>query len=119
MAMPPFDVDPSRIRGPRVEARPSAVLELTWAVCRLHWHTRLPEAADCPQDEADSLHDELEAIWDDGCIADTSILAERLGTLISDEADTFLRGFDRAVEMDGAGLDLRSETTEVRQATLS
>src|SRR5215472_11328463 len=99
MAMP-FEVDPDRERGPRVEVRPSAVLELTWALCRLHWHARLPEVLG-PQDDAPALHDELEAIWDDGCLADASILAERLGTLISDEADTFLRGFDRAVEMDG------------------
>jgi DNA-binding transcriptional ArsR family regulator len=116
--MSPFDVDSSRVRGPRVEVRPSAVLELTWALCRLHWHARLPEVLGS-QDEAEDLHDELEALWDDGCLADTSILAERLGANISDEADTFLRGFDQAVEMDGAGLDLRSETPEARQATLS
>jgi DNA-binding transcriptional ArsR family regulator len=116
--MSPFDVDPGRARGPHVEVRPSAVLELTWALCRLHWHARLPEVLG-PQDEAPSLHEELEAIWDDGCLADTSILAERLGALLSDEADTFLRGFDRAVEMDGVGLDLRSETPEVREATIA
>jgi DNA-binding transcriptional ArsR family regulator len=113
----PFD-DPDRERRPRVEVRPSAVLELTWALCRLHWHATLPEVLG-PQDETPALHDELEAMWDDGCLADTSILAERLGALLSDEADTFLRGFDRAVDMDGAGLDLRSETPEVREATLA
>src|SRR5215472_9156414 len=116
MAMP-FD-DPDRERRPRVEVRPSAVLELTWALCRLHWHARLPEVLG-PQDETPALHDELEALWDDGCLADTSVLAERLGALLSDEADTFLRGFDRAVELDGAGLDLRSETPEVREATIA
>jgi DNA-binding transcriptional ArsR family regulator len=116
--MPPFEDDSGRVRGPRIEVLPSAVLELTWALYRLHWHGRLPEVLG-PQDEAPALHDELEAIWDDGCLADTSILAERLGTHLSDEADTFLRDFDRAVEMDGAGLDLRSETQEVREAALA
>jgi DNA-binding transcriptional ArsR family regulator len=114
----PFDVVPDRERRPRVEVRPSAVLELTWALCRLHWHRTLPEVLG-PQAEAPALHDELESMWDDGCLADTSILAERLGALLSDEADTFLQGFDRAVEMDGAGLDLRSETPEVREAALA
>jgi DNA-binding transcriptional ArsR family regulator len=115
--MSPFDVDTVSVRGPRVEARSSAVLELTWALCRLHWHAKLPEVLG-PQDETPALHDELEALWDDGCLADTSVLAERLGALLSDEADTFLRGFDRAVEMDGPSLDLRSETPEVREATI-
>src|SRR5215467_11727979 len=118
MAMSPFDVDPGQVHGPRIEVQPSAVLELTWALCRLHWHARLPEVLG-PQDETPGLHEELEAIWDDGCLADTSILAERLGALLTDEADTFLRGFDRAVEMDGAGLELRSETPEVREAVLA
>src|SRR5215472_7312520 len=117
MAMP-FEIDADRARGPRVEVRPSAVLELTWALCRLHWHAKLPEVV-VQQDEVPALHEELEEVWDDGCLADTSILAERLGTLIGDEADTFLLGFDRAVELDGAGLELRSETPEVRAATLA
>jgi DNA-binding transcriptional ArsR family regulator len=116
--MPPFDVDAGYVRGPQVEARPSAVLELIWALCRLHWHARLPDVLG-PVDDVSALHDELEAVWDDGCPADASILAERLGALISDEADTFLRGFDRAAEMDGVGLDLRSEAPEIRAATIA
>jgi DNA-binding transcriptional ArsR family regulator len=115
----PFDVDLDRERAPRVEVRPSAVLELTWAVCGLHRHAKLPRVL-AMQDQAEALRDELEACFGDGegCVPDTSILAERLGTLLTDEADTFLRGFDRAVELDGVGLELRSETPEVREATL-
>lgn len=111
----PFDVDGDRVRRPRVEVQPSAVLELTWALCRLHWHGKLPEVEGL-HDEAPALREELEAIWDDGCMVDTSILAERLGRLLTDEADSFLREFDRAVEMDGGGLELRSETPDVRAA---
>lgn len=116
----PFEPDGGREPIPRLEVRPSAVLELTWAMCRLHWHTKLPEVADL-EARAPALREELEACWGDGqgCVPDTSILAERLATLLTDEADTFLRGFDRAVHLDGVGLDLRSETPEVREATLA
>src|SRR5215471_16105720 len=119
MAMP-FEEDFDRPRQARVEVRPSAVLELTWALCGLHRHTKLPEVLG-PRPEAPALRDELESVWGDdaGCLPDTSILAERLGALLSDEADTFLGGLERAAGMNTVGLDLRSETAEVREMTLA
>jgi DNA-binding transcriptional ArsR family regulator len=114
----PFEVAGDRTPAQRVEVRPSAVLELTWVLCHLHWHRKLP-AVPGLEAEAPALRDEIEACWGGGgCLADAPILAERLGTLLTDEADTFLREFDRAVAMDGVGLELRSETPEDRQATL-
>jgi ArsR family transcriptional regulator len=118
----PFEVDGDTERAQRGDVLPSAVLELTWALCRLRWggstvtsHLQVLDA------QADELRAELEACWDDvdACVPDTSILAERLGALLTDEADTFLRGFEQAVHMDGAGLELRTETPEVRAATLA
>lgn len=113
----PFEDDVDRERAPRVVVSPSAVLELTWALCRLHWHAKLPVG----DAEEPGLRDELMACWGDGagCLPETSILAERLDALLTDEADSFLDGLDRAAEMDGAGLELRSETPEVREATLA
>src|SRR5262252_4447918 len=115
----PFEEDFDRPARARVEVRPSAVLELTWALCGLHRHTKLPEVLGL-QAEAQALRDELEACWGDdaGCLPDTSILAERLDALLTDEADTFLLGLERAAHMDTVGLDLRSETAEVREMTL-
>jgi DNA-binding transcriptional ArsR family regulator len=117
----PFEVDGDRERGPRVDVLPSAVLELTWALCRLRWGEAEMANLQVLEGHVPALREELKAIWDDGvdCIPDTSILAERLGALLTDEADTFLRGFERAVHLDGAGLELRSETPEVREATLA
>ena len=116
----PFEVVSDRDRMPRVEVRPSAVLELTWAMCRLHWHSELC-AVDRLEAEAPALQEELRACWGDGagCAPDTSILAERIGALLTDEADSFLDGFERAVHLDGVGLELRSETPEVRAATVA
>lgn len=118
----PFEVDGDRERQQRVDVMPSAVLELTWALCRLRWGSeKLSPNLQILEPVAAELRGELEACWDDvdACVPDTSILAERVGALLTDEADTFLRGFDRAVHLDGAGLELRSETPEVRAATLA
>ncbi|HYW27830.1 MAG TPA: metalloregulator ArsR/SmtB family transcription factor [Terriglobales bacterium] len=116
----PFEVSGDRESARRVDVCPSAVLELSWALCWLGRHSTLPKAP-ALQVEAPALHEELAACWDDGdaCVPDTSILAERLGALLTDEADTFLRGFERAVFLEGAGLELRSETPEVREVTLA
>jgi DNA-binding transcriptional ArsR family regulator len=118
----PFEVVPERERGQSIDVRPSAVLELTWALCRLRWgNLKMSTSLEVLEDQAPALREEMQAIWDDRdeCLPDTSILAERLGALLTDEADTFLHGFERAVHMDGAGLELRSETPEVREATLA
>jgi DNA-binding transcriptional ArsR family regulator len=116
----PFEFAGDRQPAQRVDVFPSAVLELSWALCWLGRHSTLPKAP-ALQAEAPELHDELAACWNDGdaCVPDTSILAERLGALLTDEADTFLRGFERAVFADGGGLELRSETPEVREVTLA
>jgi DNA-binding transcriptional ArsR family regulator len=119
MAMP-FEVDGDRSRqGERVEVCPSAVLELTWILGLLHWH-REPTGLEGLLAAAPALREELvEVVGDDqGCLPDTSILAERIGALLTDEADTFLRGLERAARLDGVGLELRSETPEMREATL-
>jgi DNA-binding transcriptional ArsR family regulator len=117
----PFEVA-SDERQRRVDVLPSAVLELTWAICRLRWGaTKMGSNLQVLEEHVPALREELEACWDDGdgCLPDTSILAERIGALLTDEADTFLRGFDRAVHLDGSALELRSETPEVREATLA
>lgn len=116
----PFSLEGSNEQALQVDVRPSAVLELTWALCCLHKHGQLPEVAGL-QAEAAALNDELAACWDDGlsCLPDASILAERAGALLMDEADTFLHALDRAAQVDGAGLELLSETLDVRDATLA
>jgi DNA-binding transcriptional ArsR family regulator len=108
------------MRSQRVEVLPSAVLELTWVLNRLHWHDRLPDIP-ALEAEADELRQELAVCWPDGlgCLPDTSILAERIGALLTDAADSFLRGLERAARLDGVGLELRSETPEVRAATIA
>ena len=116
----PFEVDGERSRmGPRIEVCPSAVLELTW-VMNLLWWSEGPEEVPEVRPLAPQLREELLACWGDEskCLPDTSILAERAGALLTDEADSFLDGLERAAGLDGAGLELRSETTEVREATL-
>jgi ArsR family transcriptional regulator, arsenate/arsenite/antimonite-responsive transcriptional repressor len=118
----PFEVAGDRERGARIDVLPSAVLELTWALCRLRWgNLKMSTGLEVLEDQAPALREEMEACWGDvaDCLPETSILAERLGALLTDEADTFLRGFERAVHMDGVGLELRSETPEVRDATLA
>jgi DNA-binding transcriptional ArsR family regulator len=116
----PFEADGARDQSPRVDVRPSAVLELTWALNLLHWHSDLPDIDEL-RTAAPDLRDELESCWDDGfgSLPDTSILAERIGALLLDEADTFLDGLERAAQLDGVGLELRSETPRVREATLA
>src|SRR4030088_541541 len=118
----PFEVVPERERGQSIDVRPSAVLELPGALGPLRWgNLKMSTSLEVLEDQAPALREEMQAVWDDRdeCLPDTSILAERLGALLTDEADTFLHGFERAVHMDGAGLELRSETPEVREATLA
>lgn len=124
----PFEVDVDRSdRRQRVEVCPSAVLELTWVMNLLELRGELPDlpelgdAAPAVREAAPALREELTALWHGqylGCLPDTSILAERIGALLSDEADAFLDGLERAAQLDGVGLDLRSESPEIREATL-
>jgi DNA-binding transcriptional ArsR family regulator len=63
----------------------------------------------------------LDEIWDGECECspDTSILAARVGALLTDEADTFLDRLEEAARApDPVTWDLRSESPEVRRATL-
>src|SRR6266511_2979476 len=116
----PFEADgEQRRRGPRLEVRPSAVLELTWVLNLLQWHSEPTDIQEL-RDAAPELRAELTELWGDEreTLAETSILAERIGALLTDEADTFLDGLERAARLDGAGLELRSESPQVRQATL-
>src|SRR5262245_31336064 len=118
MAMP-FNADEGGVRPPQIDVRPSAVLELTWVVSRLHWNSE-PTEIEGIRAAAPELRDQLQEVWGDGkgCLPDTSILAERIGALLTDEADTFLDGMERAAQLGGAGLELRSETPDDREATL-
>jgi len=114
----PFAIDTERDGALRIEVCPSAVLELTWIVYELEWgrHDRIPSL----REAGPALRDQLVACaGGGGCLTDLSILAERTGTLLTDEADTFLDGLERAARLDGAGLELRSESAEDRDATLA
>jgi DNA-binding transcriptional ArsR family regulator len=116
----PFEVDSVPGRPVRVEVLPSAVLELTWLLHVLGRKFDEIGGYDWLQPAAAELREELTDLWGDGfgCVSDTSILAERVGGLLTDEADTFLDGLERAAQLDGAGLELRSESRQDRDATL-
>ncbi|HEY4027509.1 MAG TPA: metalloregulator ArsR/SmtB family transcription factor [Candidatus Dormibacteraeota bacterium] len=118
----PFEAGGDRGRpGGRIEVVPSAVLELTWILYMLEWNHELA-GDEALRAAAPALRDELTALWgsdDDDCLADVSILAERIGALHSGEADTFLNGLERAATLGGVGLELRSETPAVREATIA
>jgi ArsR family transcriptional regulator len=119
MAMPLFEEDAEPARR-SVEVRPSAVLELTWLLHLVtHGHTPARASARAVAAVAGDIRAELVAIWGDECLCvpDTSILAERIGALLTDDIDPFLEGLERAARSDGLPLDLRSETPADRQAT--
>lgn len=113
----PFEAD-GEVRRARIEVRPSAVLELTWLLHLLEWEQDVDGLL---ASEGQALRAELAATFDDGfeSLPDISILAERIGALLSDDADTFFAGIERAVRLDGVGLDLRSESVDVREATVA
>jgi len=105
-----------------VDVLPSAVLELSWLtyIVARGYSSPASRAVVAIQHAAPDLRDELVAMWGDDyqCLPDTSILAQRVGALLTDEADSFLHGLPQAAQLDGTGLELLSETPEVRQATL-
>src|SRR3981081_4356848 len=116
----PFEVDSVPERPVRVEVLPSAVLELTWLLHVLGRKFDEMGGYAWLQPAAPELREELMGLWGDGfgCVSDTSILAERVGGLLTDEADTFLDGLEPAAQLGGAGLELRSESRRDRDATL-
>src|SRR2546430_7733403 len=122
MAMPMFEEAEDEVPTRSVEVWPSAVLELTWLVhCLLRGHAIANLEAARVSGVADEVRDGLDELWAEygDCLPDTSILAERLGALLTDEADTFLDGLQRAATMDDAVVwELRSESPEVRRTTL-
>src|SRR5262249_47585212 len=113
----PFEADGELARRNRIEVLPSAVLELTWVLHLLEGG----QDVDGLLGGGRRLREELAATFDDGyeSLPDMSVLAERIGALLSDEADTFLNGIERAAQLDGVGLDLRSESEAVREATVA
>jgi DNA-binding transcriptional ArsR family regulator len=115
----PFEADEDQARRVQIDVRPSAVLELTWVLCMLEWDRY--DHVEGLRDQAPSLLEEIaDAVGDvHGGLPDVSILAERIGALLTDEADTFLHGLEGAAQLDGAGLELRSESPDVREATLA
>jgi len=120
--MPLFETDgePSE---PSVEVRPSAVLELSWLLHVLSDARKVPArgSARAVVAAAPDIRAELRATWGDGkdqdCLPDMSILADRAGALLTDEADSFLDGLERAARLGGPQPDLLSETPDVRRAT--
>jgi DNA-binding transcriptional ArsR family regulator len=118
----PVDLDNASAASAQVEVRPSAVMELTyllWHLSSTKWSEEV-QGLDAFKAARQEILDELEALWHDGhtCINETSILADRIGALLTDEAESFLRGLDRAAAAERANLDLRSEASELRAATL-
>lgn len=117
MAMP-FAVDGDRGGPVQLELRPSAVLDLSWLVYQLAWDR--PEHIAGLREEVPVIARELaDTFGEPGCtLTDLSILAERVGLLLTDEIDPFLASLEKAAQLDGVGLELRSETPQDRQATL-
>jgi DNA-binding transcriptional ArsR family regulator len=105
----PFDSERAEPRPVQIDVRPSAVLELTWV---LHQSEYVDELGGVTREVAEVMADGY------GNLPDVSILAARIDALLSGEADTFLRGLERAAQLDNVGLELRSESPEVRAATL-
>jgi ArsR family transcriptional regulator len=120
----PFEVDWDVATDRVTEVLPSAASELTWLQHLLgHQRYRLPDFASLAalHDSAAALRSEEASLWQDGFdyLPEASILAERVGGLLGDEADTFLGGLERAAHADGVGLELTSETTDERTATIA
>lgn len=108
MAMP-FETERAEPRPVQVEVRPSAVLELTWVIYM----------SECVDDLGGVTREVAEVMADGyGNLPDVAILAARIDALMGREADTFLEGLGRAAQLDNVGLELRSESPEVREATL-
>jgi ArsR family transcriptional regulator, arsenate/arsenite/antimonite-responsive transcriptional repressor len=120
MAMPLFEEDSEP--GSSIEVRPSAVLELTWLLhLVIHaGHEPVRASGRAVLAAAADIRAELVALWGEDdclCLPDTSILAERVGALLTDDLDPFLEGLERAARSDGPPLELRSETPADQQAT--
>jgi ArsR family transcriptional regulator len=118
----PVDMDGDLAEVARVEVLPSAVMELTYLLWHLEgtkWSDEV-QGLDAFNAARLEIHDQLEALWQDGqvCLNETSILADRNGALLTDEVDTFLQGLERAAVAERANLELRSETSANRAATL-
>src|SRR5438270_9230111 len=122
MAMPLFETD-DEATAPAIEVRPSAVLELTWLLHQVvHGHAAVRPGSAAVMAIGEEIRADMAGLWagDTECLPDTSILAERVGGLLTDEADTFLEGLERAAGgADGVTWELRSETPEVRASTLA
>lgn len=119
----PFELDPEqRDGGAQAEVRPSAVQELSWllyGIIRGYPPARERSAAAIVEAGPALRAEALSMLQSDAiCLPDLSILAERIGVLNADEADTFLAGFERATQLDGVGLQLLSESPTDKQLTL-
>lgn len=119
----PFEADGERRSARRLEVRPSAVSELAWLQYNL---AEDKDILDVPgldgfRQAAPGLARELADLWGDGfgCLPEVTVLAARIDALLTDEADTFLQGLQRAAYSDAIGLELLSESPEDRDATLA
>src|SRR5690348_7688739 len=116
----PYDADLDSGAGRRgVEVLLSPVSELDWLRHKIG-RDKMPStprlAALAPVLE--ELQREVTDMWQDGysCLPDISILAERIGVLFAADVEPFLRGLDRAAQIDGVGLELLSERPDERVA---
>src|SRR5262245_57799519 len=117
--MPLFEED-GEPASRSVEVHPSAVLELAWLLhLATHGKTPARASARAVMAAAAEIRAELFSIWGEESrgLPDTSILAERIGVLLTDDIDPFLDGLEHAARSDGLPLDLRSETPADQQAT--
>lgn len=120
--MAPFEVADER--SAQVEVSPSAVAELSWLLHLVLRDHPMPEGhrlADLDR-AASAVRAEMEALFgSEGVrvyLPDTSVLADRVGALLTDEADTFLDCLeDAARQPDAVPPELRSESAEVREMT--
>src|SRR2546430_10770636 len=97
----PFEADGDQRRSVQADVRPSSVLELTWLLHLLQWERF--DDIDALRERGPRARRELTAIFDDDheSLPDVSILAERIGALLTDEADTFLDGLVPAARRGG------------------
>jgi len=112
----PFE-DDEQPRPSRIEVRTSAVLELSWVLYLMGQGHH--DAVEALREPGERLRRDLAAAYEDGqdWLPEISILAERIGVLMTDDVDDFLRGIERAARMDGAIPELLSEPPEIREAT--
>src|SRR5215472_11908359 len=121
--MAPLEV--AEERSAPVDVSPSAVAELSWLLHLVLRDHPMPEGHRLAELDrvAGDVRTEMRALFGPQGVSvylpDTSVLADRVGALLNDEADTFLDCLEEAARQpDAVPPELRSETAEVREMTL-